>query len=127
MRRYGRTGALRTVLMFAICLVVAAGLDTSYALCFGYSTLSGCASRIALVLSVFDLPAKGLSTRLTYRVHPRRATSKQTALSADLLASVHRPCGFWSQRRWLPRFQTLCLSSRSVFVVCITELNHSLI
>jgi len=42
--------------------------------------------------------------------------------SADLLASVHCPCGFWSQRRWLPRFQTLCLSSRSVFVVCIVSI-----
>lgn len=34
------------------------------------------------------------------------------------------PYGFRSQRRWLPRFQTLCLSSRSVFVVCMVELLH---
>ena len=51
-----------------------------------------------------------------------KITTMYGVTSADLLASVHCPCGFWSQRRWLPRFQTLCLSSRSVFVVCIVSI-----
>ena len=61
------------------------------------------------------------------RVHPRRATSKQTALSADLLASVHRPCGFLpndpSPHTRSDLFR-LPLSVSGRFVVCMVSILH---
>ena len=59
------------------------------------------------------------------RVHPRRATSKQTALSAYLLASVHCPCGFLpndpSPHTRSDLFR-LPLSVSGRFVVCIVSI-----
>ena len=61
------------------------------------------------------------------RVHPRRATSKQTALSADLLASVHRPYGFLpndpSPHTRSDLFR-LPLSVSGRFVVCMVHILH---